>query len=268
MPTIPAQSGRDNAIARSGAGTLVLECSPRAEISSRPVTRRQHMPQRVTVSRLLRTGAALLLACALMPVVGGTAERRHAAGADQISLSHGLDSEFDHGQLGNGPIRHGRERPMGAGGFVHGQHDGGDPNEHQGHHHRSSTSGRPSIPVSPDTPVLLPGPAGFDRSARYRPVAAVHLAGGRWLRRRPYSFAVFGDWGQAYAGGVNADQTNVLQQISQSGARFAVMTGDTAYPGGGQKEYGDLKQAGRGHQHGVRPDLLGRARAGRSRCST
>jgi chitodextrinase len=59
----------------------------------------------------------------------------------------------------------------------------------------------------------------------------------------PYSFAVFGDWGQAYAGGVNADQTNVLQQLSQSGARFAVMTGDTAYPGGTDKEYGDLQQA-------------------------
>ena len=60
----------------------------------------------------------------------------------------------------------------------------------------------------------------------------------------PYSFAVFGDWGQAYAGGVNADQTNVLKQISLSGARFAVMTGDTAYPGGSQKEYGDLQQSG------------------------
>ena len=32
--------------------------------------------------------------------------------------------------------------------------------------------------------------------------------------------------------------------MSLSGARFAVMTGDTAYPGGGQKEYGDLQQAG------------------------
>jgi hypothetical protein len=60
----------------------------------------------------------------------------------------------------------------------------------------------------------------------------------------PYSFAVFGDWGQAYAGGVNADQTNVLKQIATSGSRFAVMTGDTAYPGGGQKEYGDLRQLG------------------------
>jgi chitodextrinase len=60
----------------------------------------------------------------------------------------------------------------------------------------------------------------------------------------PYSFAVFGDWGQAYANSANPDQTNVLQQIGNSGARFAVMTGDTAYPGGSQKEYGDLQQTG------------------------
>jgi chitodextrinase len=57
----------------------------------------------------------------------------------------------------------------------------------------------------------------------------------------PFSFAVFGDWGQAYAGGANPDQANVLQQMANSGARFAVMTGDTAYPGGGQREYGDLQ---------------------------
>ncbi|MCW2809737.1 MAG: metallophosphoesterase, partial [Friedmanniella sp.] len=60
----------------------------------------------------------------------------------------------------------------------------------------------------------------------------------------PFSFAVFGDWGQAYAGGVNTDQTNVLKQLSLSDARFAVMTGDVAYPGSSQKEYGDLQQAG------------------------
>ncbi len=59
-----------------------------------------------------------------------------------------------------------------------------------------------------------------------------------------FSFAVFGDWGQAYANGVNTHQTNVMNQMASSGARFAVMTGDTAYPGGGQKEYGDLQQAG------------------------
>jgi hypothetical protein len=71
----------------------------------------------------------------------------------------------------------------------------------------------------------------------------------------PFSFAVFGDWGQAYAGGMNAclpcrappilrqayaggmnvDQTNVMQQTGSGGARFAVMTGATGYPGGGQK---------------------------------
>jgi Calcineurin-like phosphoesterase len=36
----------------------------------------------------------------------------------------------------------------------------------------------------------------------------------------------------------------VLSRIAQSGARFAVMTGDTAYPSGDQKNYGDLKQTG------------------------
>jgi chitodextrinase len=60
----------------------------------------------------------------------------------------------------------------------------------------------------------------------------------------PFSFAVFGDWGQAYAGSGNPDQANVLSRMSQSGARFAVMTGDTAYPNGDQKNYGDLKQTG------------------------
>jgi phosphodiesterase/alkaline phosphatase D-like protein len=53
----------------------------------------------------------------------------------------------------------------------------------------------------------------------------------------PFSFAVFGDWGQAYAGGVNTHQTNRLSEMAYSGARFAVLTGDTAYPGGGQTEY-------------------------------
>jgi chitodextrinase len=57
----------------------------------------------------------------------------------------------------------------------------------------------------------------------------------------PFSFAVFGDWGQSYAGGANPDQANVLRQMANSGARFAVMTGDTAYQGAGQREYGDLQ---------------------------
>jgi hypothetical protein len=100
-----------------------------------------------------------------------------------------------------------------------------------------------AVPVSPDTKycyrVKLGSTdlLGSDPSPQF--TSAVKAGS-----TAPYSFAVFGDWGQAYAGGVNADQTNVLKQISQSGARFAVMTGDTAYPGGGQKEYGDLRQPG------------------------
>jgi chitodextrinase len=60
----------------------------------------------------------------------------------------------------------------------------------------------------------------------------------------PFSFAVLGDWGMAYAGSPNPDQANVLRQISLSDARFAVMTGDTAYPNGSQRNYGDLQQTG------------------------
>ena len=115
------------------------------------------------------------------------------------------------------------------------------------------------IPVSPDTTycyrVLLAGTdlLGTDPSPQFTSqVAAGSTA--------PFSFAVFGDWGQAYAGGINADQTNLLSQISSSGARFAVMTGDTAYPGGGQGEYGDLQQSGVDSQHDLRPDLLDSAR--------
>src|SRR6478735_8128497 len=94
------------------------------------------------------------------------------------------------------------------------------------------------LPVSPDSSycyrVLLGGTdlLGTDPTPQFTSQVAAGATA-------PYSFAVFGDWGQAYAGGVNADQTNVLQQLSQSGARFAVMTGDTAYPSGGEKEYGD-----------------------------
>jgi len=74
------------------------------------------------------------------------------------------------------------------------------------------------IPVSPDTQycyrVLLGSTdlLGTDPSPQFTSQVAAGSAA-------PYSFAVFGDWGQAYAGGVNADQTNVLQQLSQSGAR-------------------------------------------------
>ena len=60
----------------------------------------------------------------------------------------------------------------------------------------------------------------------------------------PFSFAVFGDWGQVDASGANADQANVLAGIAASGARFAFTTGDNAYPSGSQDNYGDLQQTG------------------------
>jgi hypothetical protein len=62
----------------------------------------------------------------------------------------------------------------------------------------------------------------------------------------PYSFAVLGDWGQVNAAGDNPDQANLMHQIAISGARFAVGTGDTAYPSGSQTNYGDLVQRGSG----------------------
>ena len=61
----------------------------------------------------------------------------------------------------------------------------------------------------------------------------------------PFSFAVLGDWGAVDASGQNPDQAAVLHQIAQSPARFAVTTGDTAYPSGSQRNYGDLVQRGR-----------------------
>ena len=59
----------------------------------------------------------------------------------------------------------------------------------------------------------------------------------------PFKFAVFGDWGSVGATG-NQDQTNVISQIAQSGARFALTTGDNALQVGSQKNYGDLYQTG------------------------
>jgi hypothetical protein len=60
---------------------------------------------------------------------------------------------------------------------------------------------------------------------------------------KPFSFAVIGDWGQAYASG-NPDQASIMRQIAASGARFALGTGDTGYPAGSQTSYGDLQQSG------------------------
>ncbi len=63
---------------------------------------------------------------------------------------------------------------------------------------------------------------------------------------QPYSFAVFGDWGAVgvdHAGPDNR-QADLLGQIATSGVRFALATGDTAYAGGTQTNYGDLVQTG------------------------
>ena len=62
---------------------------------------------------------------------------------------------------------------------------------------------------------------------------------------KSYSFAVFGDWGSVDATG-NSHQANVMQRIANSGARFAITTGDTAYPTGSQANYGDLTETGSG----------------------
>ncbi|MGZ4638789.1 MAG: metallophosphoesterase, partial [Actinomycetes bacterium] len=100
-----------------------------------------------------------------------------------------------------------------------------------------------TIPVSPDTQYcyrIYLGSVdllGTDPS----PVFTSQVAAGSTA---PFSFAVFGDWGQTVESGDNTHQANVLARIASSGARFAVMTGDTAYQGGGQKEYGDLHQTG------------------------
>jgi Calcineurin-like phosphoesterase/Purple acid Phosphatase, N-terminal domain len=62
----------------------------------------------------------------------------------------------------------------------------------------------------------------------------------------PFSFAVFGDWGAVGDQEAGADnrQADVMSQIAASEARFAVGTGDTAYPSGSQTNYGDLVQTG------------------------
>ncbi|HEY7135822.1 MAG TPA: metallophosphoesterase [Acidimicrobiia bacterium] len=63
---------------------------------------------------------------------------------------------------------------------------------------------------------------------------------------QPFSFAVFGDWGQVDANGNNPDQANLMNQIAASGARFAVTVGDNAYNDGSQTNYGDLQHTGAG----------------------
>ena len=59
-----------------------------------------------------------------------------------------------------------------------------------------------------------------------------------------FSFVVFGDWGMVDANGTNTYQANLMSLMASSGARFAVTTGDNGYPGGNQKNLGDLIQTG------------------------
>ena len=60
----------------------------------------------------------------------------------------------------------------------------------------------------------------------------------------PFSFAVFGDWGQVDGGGNNGPQADLMSEIAASDTTFALTTGDTAYPSGSQTNYGDLVQRG------------------------
>ena len=71
-----------------------------------------------------------------------------------------------------------------------------------------------------------------------------------------FRFAVLGDWGFTNSSGTNPDQANLDAQIAASGAHFALGTGDTAYPGGSQTNYGDLSQTGSEHLGRVRARLL------------
>ena len=59
-----------------------------------------------------------------------------------------------------------------------------------------------------------------------------------------FSFDVFGDWGQVAANGINVNQASLMYQIANSGARFAITTGDQGYPDGSQGTYGDRQQVG------------------------
>lgn len=62
----------------------------------------------------------------------------------------------------------------------------------------------------------------------------------------PFSFAVLGDWGATGEAQAGADsrQADLMSQLAATGVRFAVGTGDTAYPSGTHTNYGDLWQTG------------------------
>jgi hypothetical protein len=75
------------------------------------------------------------------------------------------------------------------------------------------------------------------------PVFSAQLPSGA---SQPFSFAVLGDWGavgDTHAGADNR-QADVMAELANSGARFAVSTGDIAYAGGTPTNYGDLVETG------------------------
>jgi hypothetical protein len=86
--------------------------------------------------------------------------------------------------------------------------------------------------TSPRTDLL-----GSDPSPRFRGELPERPA-------EPFSFAVFGDWGQADEGSTNPDQEALLARLAKTDARFAVGTGDIANPSGSQSNYGDLYRTG------------------------
>ena len=108
-----------------------------------------------------------------------------------------------------------------------------------------SISGRPSSRAWRRTPSTATASTSEVRSSTCSapdasPVFRTQIPAGS---SAPYKFAVLGNWGKTLAAG-NPYQANVISQIAQSGARFAVTAGDNAYEVGSQKSYGDLYQVG------------------------
>ena len=125
----------------------------------------------------------------------------------------------------------------------------GDEDQHHGQRGRAVPVERTALGPPARRPLLLPGRVR-DRHASDRPAGRGSVA--RFPAQlpsgaaEPFSFAVLGDWGAAgdAQGGAGNRQADVMAQIAGSDVRFAVGTGDTAYPSGTQTNYGDLRQTG------------------------
>ncbi len=70
-----------------------------------------------------------------------------------------------------------------------------------------------------------------------------------------FSFIVIGDWGDVDNG--EPYQSALMGFIAQSGARFALTTGDNSYSSGSQTNYGDLVETGPGVSGGFGPQGWG-----------